>query len=215
MLLNILFVFNFQTTTAQTQSKFPFDKVVAVIQPVSPDDNMSYVGIISLNLTIHYNVQSGSPNSSLIPYEDIICIYQLDDNDWENASLSYASPQTFWYDPTFQGYWVEMDCNYTAILPELADGSHSLQVNLTPDLNYYYRVLSNGSSVIIRDGIKAYNAIAHAPINFTIGNTDNIVPSADESGQSSTNVLIVIGLSGLVVSISLVFFKLKKKVKIS
>jgi len=148
MLLSMLFVFSTQTTSAQT-SKFPLDEVIAVIQPVSPDDNMTYVGVIPLNLTVHYKVQASYPNLS-IPYDDITCIYQLDDNDWENASLSYASPQTFWYDPTFRGYWVELDCNYTATLPKLADGAHSVNVSLTPDINGYYRVLSNGSSVIVR-----------------------------------------------------------------
>lgn len=214
MLLSTLFVFSTQTTLAQT-SKFPLDEVIAVIQPVSPDDNMTYVGVTPLNLTVHYKVQASSPNAS-IPYEDITCIYQLDDNDWANASLSCASPQTFWYDPTFQGYWVEIDCNYTATLPELADGTHSLNVKLTPDINYYYRVLSNGSSVIVRIENSFYNALAHEPINFTIVNDDNTVlstntvPSNDETGQTFTTVLIVIVVLGIAIAISLALIKCKK-----
>ena len=67
---------------------FPFEDIIAEIRNISPEDNGPYTGDVSLNINIRFYAYSYDPNSSLVPYQDINCIYQLDNSEWKNASSS-------------------------------------------------------------------------------------------------------------------------------
>jgi hypothetical protein len=101
----------------------------------------------------------------------------LDGGAWQNASLSSTSDQNAWHDPTFQGYWNQQDCNYTAVLQGLSNGEHALNVSLTPKLQYCYRYTDNGLELIYNVGEDAYDINADAAINFHVeGNHDAKTP---------------------------------------
>jgi len=197
---------------------FPFTEIIARIQNISPADNGSYIGDAPLNVSIRFSARSYAPNSSLIPYKEISCIYQLDNGEWKNASLCYASEQGAWYDPTFQGYWNQLDCNYSAVLQGLANGAHSLNVSLTPDLQYYYRVLSNGSSLFYSVGHYVYDALANSTINFYVSdNYDKPAPTDQTANmqQEPFPIILAVAVSVAVVAIFavgvLAYFKKGKR----
>jgi hypothetical protein len=210
VLISFLLLAGFQTVAAQAPSNFPFKDVIGCIQPNCPADNASYTGEICLNMSIQFSVQS-TANSSLIPYQNIQCIYQLDNKSWQNATLISASPQTAWYDPTFQGYWNQMRCNYIAPLPTLANGWHSLNVSLTPNLQYYCRVLSNGSYVTTLIGNQMYDALANSTINFYVyGNYDNPTPKSTSQSQPESSLVAIAIVSAASAITAGLFFHSKK-----
>jgi hypothetical protein len=147
--------------------EFSFSEIEAEIQVSSPVDNGSYTGDLSLNISIRYYALSHVPNSSVIPYQNINCLYQVDNNDWKNASRISASQQGGFWDPPNDGYWNVIDCNYSAVLQGLFNGEHLLDIDLKPDLEYHYRVASNETYV------------DNATISFFVfGNYDKPMPTA-------------------------------------
>jgi hypothetical protein len=120
--------------------EFSFSEIEAEIQVFSPVDNGSYTGNISLNISIRYYAFSHVPNSSVIPYQNINCLYQVDNSAWKSATLDFASKQEGFWSLVNDGYYNTMDCNYSALLRGLYNGAHSLNITLKPDIGYYYRV---------------------------------------------------------------------------
>jgi hypothetical protein len=187
---------------------------MAEIQPISPTHNESYTGNIPFSVTIHFSARSPT-NSSLMPYQDISCQYQLDYGYWNNASLSYASEQKVWYDPTFEGFWNQMDCNYNALLESLSKGKHHLNITFTPNLGYSYLVLSNGSTLIYQEENSQYNALVNSTIDFYVfGNYDNpaSVPISQQLSFPITCVIIASTLTIVVIAVSILLFKRHLKV---
>lgn len=205
----------FQTAVAQAPSAFSFNQVEAIIQPNCPADNASYTGNVTLNMSVQFSAHSKTANQSLIPYQNIHCIYQLDNGSWQNATLTYATQQTDWYDFIISSYWSQMQCNYIATPPMLANGWHSLNVSLTPNLQYYYRVLSNGSSPRIRIGNQTYDALANSTINFYVyGNYDNPAPTQTSQTQpefSLVAIAIVSAASAIATTAGLIIHYKKPK----
>ena len=165
---------------AYATPNFPLKEVMGEIQNISPTDNGSYTGGVPLNISVWFSARSDAPNSSLIPYRDISCIYQLDNGEWRNASLYYTSEQSAWYDPTFQGYWNQLSCNYSAVLQGMSNGAHLLDIDLKPDSIWeHYRISSNGTNV-------QNNLHDNATITFYVfgdydqpvlaGQTESVVP---------------------------------------
>lgn len=98
----------------------------------SPQVNATYTGDVSLNVSIHFYIEN-TVNSSIPPYQNIRCIYQIDNNNWTDASLdSVAKPSSFW-DWIHGIYWNGIDCNYGCLLSQLSDGNHTLKVNICHD----------------------------------------------------------------------------------
>lgn len=191
--------FGFVRVHAATNN-FPFKDIIAEIQNMSPQDNETYTGDVPLNIHIRFSVRTSDPNSGLIPYQDINCIYQLDDTEWKNASLHYASEQETWWDPT-GGYWNQMDCNYSAVLQELSNGAHSLNVTVTPDLKYYYRVLNNGSSLHYSVGHDVYDALTNSTINFYVyGNYDKLTPT-DQPAFLAPEIAFSVAITAVIITI--------------
>lgn len=214
MIIIISLVFSllqFGFLRAHATPKFPFKNVIAGIQNISPTDNGSYTGDVPLNISVRFSARSDAPNSSLLPYQEITCIFQLDNGEWRNASLYSASEQRAWYDPTFQGYWNQLDCNYSAVLQGLSNGAHLLDIDLKPDLDYHYRISSNGTLV-------QKNLLDNATITFYVfGNYDKPVPTDQSMSPSPEIVLIVIIISTVIIVTGLgvlIHFKKRKRWKL-
>jgi len=150
----------------------------------------------------------------LIPYQEIICQYQVDNGNWINATLVVASNQKVWYDPTFQGFWNQIDCNYNGLLQELSNGRHSLNITLTPSLEYSYLVLSNGTLPLVRIGDGYYNALVNSTVDFYVfGNYDSqkSIPNK-EITPFSTTIFVVTGTSiFVIIALSFLLFRRYRK----
>ena len=79
---------------ATTVQKFSLDDITANIQNISPSDNGSYIGDITVNITVHFS--GYSRYKPLIPYQEINCLYRVDNGEWQNASLFSASDQKYY-----------------------------------------------------------------------------------------------------------------------
>jgi hypothetical protein len=178
------------TVTVIPQTAVNFENITAEIQPLSPEYNGSYTGDIPLNLTIGYASQTAT-NSTVIPYQEIACQYQIDNGSWLNATLVSASKQNVWYDPTFRGFWNQMDCSYNGSLKELSNGKHSMNVTLNPSLMYSYFVLSNGSSLFYHDKNGVYNALVNSTVDFYVFDNFDATAPNNSAHQSSTFPTIV------------------------
>lgn len=211
MIIIVSLVFSlvqFTFLRAYATTNFPFKDIIAGIQNFSPEDNKTYTGDVPLDIHIRFSVRSPKSNSGLIPYQDINCIYQLDDGEWRNASLYYASEQETWGDPT-GGYWNQIYCNYSAVLKGLSNGVHSLNVTITPDLKYHYRVLSDGSSLHYSVGHYVYDALTNSTINFYVfGNYDEPIPT-DQPAISPEITFSVVITSVIITIITVIVLRRK------
>ncbi len=126
--------------------EFSFSEIEAEIQVFSPADGGSYTGNISLNISIRYYVFSDVPDSGAIPYQNITCLYKVDSHAWQDATLAFASKQEGFWSLVNDGYYNTVDCNYSALLLDLYNGEHCLNITLKPDIGYYYRI-NNESTV--------------------------------------------------------------------
>jgi hypothetical protein len=138
LIVSTLLVFSHKF--ALCTSGFSTSEIEAEILVTSPIDNGSYTSDVCLDVSIHFYAWSVEKNSSMIPYQDVTCLYQVDTGQYQNASIYYASQQSSWIDIPNNGYWNEMRCNYTASLQGLSDGLHSLRIDLEPSGITYYRV---------------------------------------------------------------------------
>jgi hypothetical protein len=190
-----------------------FDNIMAEIQPLSPSYNESYTGNIPLDVTVHLSAKSQT-NSSLIPYQEIVCQYQVDNGNWINVTLVGASKQKVFYDPTFQGFWNQIDCNYNGSLQELSNGKHSLNITLTPFLDYSYLVLSNGTLPLVRIGDGYYNALMNSTVDFYVyGNYDTQTTTQNQGVPPFPTILVVIAsaVAIAVLAVSLLLVKRHRK----
>jgi hypothetical protein len=132
---------------ALCSSEFSTNQIEAEILITSPTDYGSYIGNVTLNVSIRFYVRSSESSSNMIPYQKVTCLYQVDNGQYQNASVYYASQQTSWADIPYNGYCSEMRCNYTASLVGLSNGLHSLKITLEPsDIAYYF---VNSSAFIV------------------------------------------------------------------
>ena len=124
---------------ALCNSEFSTKQIKAAIMITSPTDYASYIGNVTLNVFILFDVHTSESSANMIPYQNVTCLYQVDNGQYQNASLYYASEQTSWPDIPYNSYGNEMQCNYTASLEGLSNGLHSLKITLEPsDITYYF-----------------------------------------------------------------------------
>jgi hypothetical protein len=145
LLVSTLLVFSHEFAVCTSEFS-PSDLEVEILV-TSPLDNGSYTSEVGLDVSLHFFAWSKAPNSSIIPYQDVTSLYQVDNGQLQNAPLYYASSQTCWRDIPNNGYWNEMRCNYTASLQGLSEGRHSLTISLEPSDITYYRVNPAGLAV--------------------------------------------------------------------
>lgn len=208
-----------RTEFAGATSEFSFKDIEAEIQIISPADNGSYTGDVSLNISIRFSAYSEAPNSSVIPYQDISCIYQLDNSEWTNASLYSASDNGF-RDWVNGGYWNIIKCNYSALLQGLSNGAHLLNVSLKPgeiDLYDYPSMIriftSTVNFFVFGNYDKPVPTDTPVPTDQPASATPEITPVPTDQPTSSTpeNFLGIIVIAITIIIITLVVLVIKKK----
>ena len=135
--LQTIFVF------ATTVQKFSLNDISANIQNISPSDNGCYIRDIPVNITVHFS--GYSRYKPLIPYQEINCLYRVDNGEWQNASLFSASDQKYYGSPANRVNVNYVDCYYNATLRGLSNGAHFLDIDLKPDIDNHVRTSSNGT----------------------------------------------------------------------
>ena len=130
-ILMVLLLVRSNIVSANT-NQFSFGDIQAIIQIISPVDNESYEGDVSLNVRVTFQAYSHI-NSTVMPYRDIICFYRLDSNEWRNATLSAVSEPRIHWSWINQIYTIQIDCDYDASLQFLSNGLHSLSVDVKPE----------------------------------------------------------------------------------
>jgi hypothetical protein len=128
---------------ATTVQKFSLDDIAANIRNISPSDNGSYIGDVAVNITVHFS--GYSRYKPLIPYQEINCLYRVDNGEWQNASLFSASDQKYHGSIANRVNINYVDCYYNATLQDLSNGAHLLDIDFKPDLSDHLRLSSNGT----------------------------------------------------------------------
>ncbi len=136
---------------------FDYDELSGSIIVTAPVGNSTYSGSdIVVNASLHIGGHEYEPNTHYVPYQNISCLYSLDESEWQNMTLVSATkselfpsiPNNFWY----SNMWL----NYTATLHGVSGGSHYLRIGVVPDsipIGYdssqgsivYFNVVDNGA----------------------------------------------------------------------
>jgi hypothetical protein len=156
---------------ATTVQKFSLDDIAANIRNISPSDNGSYIGDIAVNITVHFS--GYSRYTPLIPYQEINCLYRVDNGEWQNASLFSASAQKYYGLPSNRVNVNYVDCYYNATLQDLANGAHLLDIDLKPDIEDHVRTLSNGTRFGSEHSSGYWASPRNAPIVFYVSGNNN------------------------------------------
>lgn len=199
ILLLASILLGFSCRFALGTSEFSFNQLEAEIQVTSPPDNGSNMGNVPLNVSIEFYAFSRVPNSSVIPYQNITCLYQIDNEQYQNASIYYASQQGSFTDIPNSGYWNTIQCNYTASLQGLNNGRHSLNIALEPRGITYYRVNTSFDEVPSTDYFYVY------------GNANQPTPTTQPTSSIPEFPVSITGLSAGIATIGLVLLLKRKK----
>jgi hypothetical protein len=128
---------------ASTVPSFPFGEITANFQNISPADNASYIREVPVNISVRFYAFSDAKNA-LVPFQDIICLYRVDNGEWQNATLHNASGQRYAGSPISKTWENYVDCYYNATLQGLSNGAHLLDIDFKPDLSDHLRSSTNG-----------------------------------------------------------------------
>ena len=189
---------------AGSNGSISFGDIQSIIQIISPVDNASYTGDVSLNISVAFEAYSHM-NSTVIPYQDITCIYRLDSSEWRNASFNSVSEPTIYWSWVNQIYTIQITCSYSATLQVSSSGLHSVSVDVNPD------VIRSFDSRTYNDSIGVEYYYLNTTVNFYVSNSlehsDSfpIVPST-ASIAAVTIAIAIVGVAGL-----LVYFKKHKR----
>jgi hypothetical protein len=185
--------------TASSSTQFSMGDILAMIQIVSPVDNSSYNGDVSLNVNVTFQANSHI-NSTVIPYQDITCVYRLDSGEWRNASLNSVSEPTIYWSLVNRIYTIYITCTYNATLQVSSNGLHSISVDVKPDAIHAF------DSRTYRDN----NGLEYHYLNSTV----NFYVSKG-SGQPSSFLIVSaiasIGAIAIISAILLVYLKKRKR----
>ena len=182
------------TTTPVEVVPFSFSAIDAGIKITSPVSNMTYLeSTIQLTVILYLSGTELVPESHKIPYEQISCVYSLDDGEWENASFVSNTKSHVWKSFVNELWYNQMDCTYTAILHDIPDGLHTLRVAVKPA------------------GIRSYNSHdvddREATVEFTTSDQSSIVSIIMQQPELIT-ILVVIIIS--IIAIVAIFKKKRR-----
>jgi hypothetical protein len=173
-------------------NQFSFGDIQAIIQIISPVDNESYEGDVSLNVRVTFQAYSHI-NSTVMPYRDIICFYRLDSNEWRNATLSAVSEPRIHWSWINQIYTIQIDCDYDASLQFLSNGLHSLSVDVKPE-----DILSFDSRTY-RDNNGVDYHYSNSTVDFYISNNSEQTVPADLSEMNEIVIGVATVLTGVII----------------
>lgn len=129
------FIFNFGSCDESNSSvPFSYDELGAEIRVTSPIKNFTYSdSTIVINASLYVDGTEYEPGKHYIPYENISCVYSLDDSDWQNMSLFSVNNGEITSDLVNNYFYNYMLLNYTAILHNVTEGSHCLRIDVHPN----------------------------------------------------------------------------------
>ena len=202
--------------SSYTVPYFSFKEINVNYQNTSPADNGSYSGDVPVNISVRYTARSSAKNAYLIPYQEISCLYRLDNGEWKNTSLSYASEQTYFGDPINRDYWNDLYCNYSAVLHGLSNGVHLLDIDFKPDVSDHLRRSSNGTLFASEHSRPNTSLPTNASIVFYVFGND-IKPTATAQiparGYDPFLGIVAVAIIAMVVVVSglLLYFRKRKQ----
>jgi hypothetical protein len=131
-----IFLLNFGSSYSPNATiPFNMKELSGQIVVDSPVANFNYsTSYIEIKVSLHIGGIEYTPNTHYVPYQNLSCIYKLDDFDWQNMSLASlggeeafcSSVNPYWYGNT----WL----NYSATLQGLSKGAHSVKIDVRPDI---------------------------------------------------------------------------------
>lgn len=86
-----------------------------------------------INASLYVDGLEYEPGTHYIPYDNISCVYSLDDSDWQNMflfSVEYGEPTS---DLVNNYYYNYMWLNYSAVLYNVTEGAHYLRIDVQPN----------------------------------------------------------------------------------
>ena len=133
--LFLIFTLNFGSCDELSDGiPFSYNELSSQIMVTAPVENFTYSeSDIMVNVSLHIGSHEYEKNMHYVPYQNITCVYSLDDSEWQNMTLVSAVkneqfpslPNKFWYSTM----WI----NYTATMHDVSDGSHYLRIDVKPD----------------------------------------------------------------------------------
>lgn len=190
---------------AKANEEFSPGDLLAMIQIISPVDNGSYNRDVSLNISVEFSASSIS-NSTVIPYQDVNCIYRLDDGEWRNASLDYVSETRIYWSLVNRVYMIRMNCNYSATLPALSSGAHYINITIKPDAIHSF----DSRTYIGNYGSEYY--YPNSTVNFHItGDSDQIVPTDQSIFLTQEIVFRITVISAIIIITAIVLLSRRRK----
>lgn len=124
---------------------FSFDEINAMIEIQMPGHDGAYVGALTFNVSIEFYNNSPTKLSRAVPYQNITCIYSVDNGEWKNASFNALTDSKKCPSLANGGYWYEEFCTYGAVAQGLSEGLHFINVTVTPSEVHSHDSYSLGS----------------------------------------------------------------------
>jgi hypothetical protein len=187
-----------QCTNSVDATPLFFHEIGAGIQILSPIGNTTYTeSTILLNVTLYLTgTEYWVHESRVIPYQEISCVYNLDNGEWKNASFVSNTESLVWKSFVNELWYTQMECTYTAVLQDLPEGLHFIRVAVSAR---EYTIRSyNSHDVDERE----------ASVNFTISTQ---TPSSTMSTQQpELKIAVGVGVA-TIVSIAIIAVVLKRK----
>jgi len=113
--------------------KFSFESITASIHIKSPVHDGFYAwSFVSLNISMAFYTHAPALDSGEIPYQEVSCIYSLDDCECKDVPLTSVRHQEF-ADLPNGGYWVKAFCIYGGDVSGLSGGQHFISLSVKPD----------------------------------------------------------------------------------
>jgi hypothetical protein len=220
----ILILFNlmlFGLQTACFSKALLYQDLSTRIRSQSPANNESYAGVVPLNVTLRFDIHEMYLHSASIPYQNISCVYSLDNNEWMNIPFERVSSSGEFSDPLTHGYIYQIGCTYNTHLQGLSAGEHFINVTVKPngvlpndyyswynDSAVYFVVKGSSVSVLSSPSLTQTSSPTLFPLLSTLGKP---TPTPESVTVSSKIVFAVVLLAAVLAIISFVTIFMRKK----
>ncbi len=196
---------------AYTFPNFPFEEINVQYKNISPADNACYIRKVPVNISVRFYAFSRAKNA-LVPYQEISCLYSVDNGEWQNATLHNASAHKYSWYPANRMWEIYVDCYYNATLQSLSNGVHLLEVDFKPDIGGRSRLSSNGKLFASEHSSPNTTLPRNASITFYVFGNNKPNPTAQPINTEYDPLfsIIVLTISVLVTSSLLIYFKKRK-----
>jgi hypothetical protein len=187
-----------------TTPSFSFKEITVNYENISPADNGSYTGDVPLNISVRFYAFSQT-KSGVIPYQEISCLYRLDNGEWQNTTLNNASKQGYSGYPINRIWAILVDCNYTATLQDLTNGVHILDVDFQPNLGGILRLSSNGTLIASERSQYNHSLPTNASIIFYVFGNEIKPTSTPQNSEEEQALFLDIVIMAIAVIVAIVF----------